>query len=396
MPDSLGALPRVALVAHGIHDHGGMERAFAELVRRMHDRYDVVVLSTDLGEGLRGLVEWRRIPAPSRPAPLRFAVFYLIAAARLARTRADLVHTLGAIVPNAAHLASVHFCTAGYVESVGRLAAPGTPPLRRVNTTLARLLFLLAERWTYRRERVSRLGAVSRGVARELAHSFPGMRTVLTPNGVDRGRFRPDPDVGREVRAGLGIPEHEVVAVFVGGDWHGKGLSLAIAAIAEATRRSSAPIRLLVVGRGDERHFKGLAEKLGVGRRVTFAGQRPDVERYYAASDVFLLSSWYETFSLAAFEAAACALPIVAVPVSGVDELVGDGGAGFIVERSPSSLASALTTLAGSPETRGRLGATARERSAEYTWERSADSVLAVYRSLLGAAPAASQKAVPA
>jgi glycosyltransferase involved in cell wall biosynthesis len=360
-----------------------MERAFAELVHRLHDRYDVVVLSTDLGEELRRLVEWRRIPAPSRPAPLRFAVFYVVAAARLARTRADLVHTLGAIVPNAADFASVHFCTAGYVQSVGRLAAPGTPPLRRANTTLARLLFLLAERWTYRRDRVSRLGAVSRGVARELAQSFPDVRTVLTPNGVDRARYRPDRDAGRAVRTELRIAEDEVVAVFVGGDWHGKGLAVAIAAVAEAARRSPTPIRLLVVGRGDERHFKRLADRVGVGRRVTFVGQRQDTERYYAASDVFLLPSWYETFSLAAFEAAATGLPIVAAPVSGVEELVGDGDAGLVVERTPSALASALAVLADSPETRERLGAAARERSAEYTWERSADAVLAVYRSLL-------------
>jgi glycosyltransferase involved in cell wall biosynthesis len=373
-----------------------MERAFAELVRRLHDRYEVVVLSTDLGEELRGLAEWRRIPAPSRPAPLRFAVFYVIAAARLARTRADLVHTLGAIVPNAADLASVHFCTAGYLESVGRLAAPGTPPLRRANTTLARLLFLLAERWTYRRDRVSRLGAVSRGVARELARSFPDVRTVLTPNGVDQARYRPHPDAGRGVRAELGIPGDDVVAVFVGGDWHGKGLAIAIAALAEAARRSPVPVRLLVVGRGDERHFRALADRLGIGRLVTFVGRRPDTERYYAASDVFLLPSWYETFSLAAFEAAACGLPIVAAPVSGVDELVGDGEAGRIVERTPGALGAALTALAVSPETRERLGAAARERSAEYTWERSTDAVLAVYRSLLGAEPSASAEAVAA
>lgn len=383
-------------MAHGIHDHGGMERAFAELVRRVHDRYDVVVLSTDLGEELRGLVEWRRIPAPSRPAPLRFAVFYLVAAARLARTRADLVHTLGAIVPNAADLASVHFCTAGYVESVGRLAAPGTPPLRRLNTSLARLLFLGAERWTYRRGHVSRLGAVSRGVARELARSFPGVRTVLTPNGVDPARFRPDPAAAHELRAELGIPAEDVVAVFVGGDWHGKGLALAIAALAETRRRSATPIRLLVVGRGDERRFRELADGLGVGPLVTFVGQRADTERYYAASDVFLLPSWYETFSLAAFEAAASGLPIVAAPVSGVDELVGDGEAGVIVERSPAALAAALAALAESPETRERLGAAARERSAAYTWERSTGAVLAVYRSLLRAAPASSREAVPA
>ena len=116
---------------------------------------------------------------------------------------------------------------------------------------------------------------------------------------------------------------------------------------------------------------------------MTFVGQRADTERYYAASDVFLLPSWYETFSLAAFEAAASGLPIVAAPVNGVDELVGDGEAGLIVDRDADELAAALAALAGSPDTRERLGAAARERSAEYTWERSTDAVLAVYRSLL-------------
>jgi glycosyltransferase involved in cell wall biosynthesis len=359
-----------------------MERAFAEFVRRIHGDHEVVVLSTDLGEELRGLVEWRRIPAPSRPAPLRFAVFYAIAAARLARVRADVVHTLGAIVPNAADVASVHFCAAGYLESVGRLTAPGTPLVRRANTTLARLLFLAAERWSYRPSRVSRLAAVSRGVAREVRGTFPGVPTVVTPNGVDAQRFRPDPRARREVRAELGIPDGDVVALFVGGDWHGKGLALAIAAVARTWA-----LRLLVVGRGDERHFGALARRLGVGPRVTFAGQREDTERYYAASDVYLLASWYETFSLAAFEAAATGLPIVAAPVSGVEELVGEGEAGLIVDRNANALAAALGALAADAERRARLGAAARSRAAEYTWDRSADAVLGVYRTLLGAAP---------
>jgi glycosyltransferase involved in cell wall biosynthesis len=375
--ETQGRRPRVALVAHGIHDRGGMERAFAELVRRIPRRYEVIVLSADLGDDLRGLVEWRRIPVPARPAPLRFALFYAIAAVRLAATRADVVHTLGAIVPNTADFASVHFCTAGYVASTGRLAPPNAPVLRRANTALARLLFLAAERWTYRRDRVARLGAVSRGVARELARSFPDVPIVLTPNGVDRGRFRPDPATRREVRRELAIADDEVVVLFVGGDWHGKGLALAIRAVAATA------LRLLVVGRGDERRFRALARAQGVEQRVTFLGPRDDPERYYAASDVFLLPSWYETFSLAAFEAAAAGLPIVAAPVSGVEELVGDGDAGILVERDAEAIAAALASLAASAESRRRLGNAARERAAAYTWDGSADAVLAVYRSVL-------------
>jgi UDP-glucose:(heptosyl)LPS alpha-1,3-glucosyltransferase len=352
-----------------------MERAFAELVRRIHGRYDVVVLSIDLGENLRRLVEWRRIPAPARPAALRFAVFYLLGAMRLAATRADVVHTLGAVVPNAADVASVHFCTAGYVERVGRLAPPNAPVLRRLNTALARLLFLAAERWTYRPGRVVRLTAVSRGVARELERSFPEVPTVVAPNGVDPRRFRADPQARAVVRQEQGIPDEDVVALFVGGDWHGKGLALAIRAVARAE------IRLLVVGRGDERRFRAVAAEAGAD--VRFLGQRADTERYYAAGDLFLLPSWYETFSLAAFEAAAAGLPIVAASVHGIEELVGDGEAGVLVERDVDAVAAALRALAANPDMRKRLGATARERVAEYTWERSADAMLAAYRDAL-------------
>src|SRR5262249_7931732 len=104
-----------------------MERAFAELVRRLHGRYDIVVFSIDLAPELRGLVEWRRIPAPRRPAALRFAVFYAVAAVRIAAAELDLLHTLGAVVPNVAGLASVHHLNAGFVDRVGGLAPRDAP-----------------------------------------------------------------------------------------------------------------------------------------------------------------------------------------------------------------------------------------------------------------------------
>jgi glycosyltransferase involved in cell wall biosynthesis len=380
--------PRVALVAHGIHDDGGMQRAFAELVRRLHGRYEFVVVSGDLGNDLRGLVAWRRVPVPQRPAPLRFALFYVIAGLRLATTRADVVHTLGAIVPNRAHLASVHFCNAGFVEAVG-LAPPAAPLPRRINTGLARVLGLLAERWSYRRGRLDFLAPVSAGVARELERHFGGVPIRMTPNGIDRMRFRPDADVRVEVRRDLNIAADEVVSLFVGGDWHAKGLRLAVEGLAEASRE--VPLRLVVVGRGDEAHFRRLASRLGVAERVTFVGERRDTERFYAAADIFVLPTVYETFSLAAFEAAASGLPVVAPRVSGIEDLVGDDAAGVIVRRDANEIGAALARLAASAELRSVLGAAARERSAAFTWDRSIAAVASVYRSVTeadGLAPA--------
>ena len=357
-----------------------MQRAFAELIRRIHDRYDLVVFAGELEDGLRDLVTWRRIPVPLRPAPLRFALFYFIAAARLAREKVDVVHTLGAIVPNKAHVASVHFCNAGFVAAVGRLAPANAPLVRRINTGMARMIGLLAERWSYRRARIARLAPVSAGLARELDRHYPDSAVVVTPNGVDHHRFQPDPRSRMDIRRRLGLPEDEIVALFVGGDWHLKGLGIAIQAIREASARCDNAIRLLVVGRGDAAYFRRLAAACGVEDRVVFLGHRPDPERFYAAADVFVLPTLYETFSLAAFEAAASGLPVIAPPVSGIEELVEDGGAGVPVSRDAASVGAALAELASSPEARHRLGAVGRRRAAAFSWNRSAEATEAIYR----------------
>jgi UDP-glucose:(heptosyl)LPS alpha-1,3-glucosyltransferase len=327
-------------------------------------------VSSDLAEDLRGLVEWRRVPAPKRPASLRFACFYVLAGVRLRRLHAELVHTLGAIVPNAAQLATVQFCHAGFCEAAGGLSPPGAPPLRRLNTGLARALCLLAERWSYRRGRVDVLAAVSSGIAGELRRFYPQLPTVVAPNGVDRRRFRPDPRARAEVRVALRLAPDEVVALFVGGDWDRKGLALVVAGLAHARRHARVQPSLLVVGRGDTARFRRLAAAHGVAGHVTFVDARPDVERFYAAADVFVFPTLYEAFPLVALEAAASGLPIVAPPANGIADLLGHGDAGLLVERDSVAIGVALARLADDAALRARLGTGARTRSRSFTWPR--------------------------
>jgi glycosyltransferase involved in cell wall biosynthesis len=377
-----GSKAKVALVAHGVHDGGGMERAFAELVRRARGEVEFVVVTAELGEDLRPLVDWQRIRVPRRPIPLKFVLFAVRAGLRLRRVEADLVHTLGAIVPNRTDLASVHFCHAGFRAATGSLGPESAPPLRRLNTALSRLLALAAERWCYRPPRLRLFGAVSTGVARELERHYPGIPAVLTPNGVDAERFAPNAAARSELREEEGVSANEVVVLFVGGNWPWKGLDVAIEAIAAA--RSAAPLRLWVVGRGNKGRFGVLARRAGVADRVRFFGVRDDTERFFQAADIFVLPTLYETFALVAHEAAAAGLPVVATRVNGIDELVGNE-AGIIVERTPESVGRALARLAADPELRSRLGAEGRRRALGFSWERSAASVLAAYGRLLPA-----------
>jgi UDP-glucose:(heptosyl)LPS alpha-1,3-glucosyltransferase len=373
------------LVAHKIHDVGGMERAFYQLVRALHEDYRISVFSLQLAPELRPLVEWKRIWLPRRPIPLMFVLFYVLAGVRLAARRFDLVHTMGAIVPNRADLATVQFCQVAFVEQTGSLASDA-PPLRRLNTSLFRTLAMAAERWSYRPERVRVLGAVSPGVARELERHFPAVPVTITPNGVDAERFRPDSDAGHALRRAADVDDGELVALFVGGDWDRKGLAAAVAGLARARRATGLALTLWVVGGGDEGRFRRLAAELGAAGSVRFFGPRSDAEHFYQAADVFVLPTTYETFSLAAHEAAAAGLPVVATRASGIEDLVGDDQAGLIVEPSGDAVAEALARLGHDPALRRRLGDEGRRRAAGLTWERSIESVAALYEGIAAAA----------
>jgi len=286
-------------------------------------------------------------------------------------------------VLNRADLSSVHFCHAAYREATGRLSAEDLSGVRLVNTSLKRVIALALERWCFRLGHTSELAAVSPGVSEELARHFPGLPVVITPNGVDTNRFRPDAIARLEERQRWGALPEEVVALFVGGDWERKGLALALEALAQSVAAGEGTLRLVVAGRGDQARFENLARSLGVGDRVSFVGFRSDAERPYQAADLLVLPSTYETFSLVAFEAAASGLPIVCTFRNGVEELIGDNEGGLLVPRTAPALAGALRLLASDGGLRTRMGSVARERAQKFTWEASADSVARVYEEIL-------------
>jgi glycosyltransferase involved in cell wall biosynthesis len=371
--------PLVALVAHEIHDEGGMERAFAELIRRGRDEVDFVVVAARLQEDLRPSVHWHRVRAIMRPGPVRLASFAAAARWALRSTQPDLVHTLGAIVPTEVDLATVQFCHAAYAEiadSTRRSAVRG------LNRRLYRSMALAAERRSFRHGTTRMLAPVSAGVRREVERFYPDVPSRITPNGVDSVLFRPDGEQRIAARRAAGVEEDEVVCLFVGGDWDRKGLPIAVQAVALA-RAGGARLKLWVVGRGDVKGHRRRAGLLGIESHVAFFPPERLPVRFFQGADLFVFPTAYETFSLVAYEAAACELPVVAPLVSGIEDLIGDGTTGIPVDRRAASVAAALVRLADDAEMRRRLGAAGRERAAEYGWERSAASVLAAYEELL-------------
>ena len=94
--------------------------------------------------------------------------------------------------------------------------------------------------------------------------------------------------------------------------------------------REHIPARLLMVGDGPERHgAEELCRELGFCSDVYFLGNQNMVEEIYSIGDLFMLPSENESFGLAALEAMACGVPVVASNAGGLPELVVNGVTGY-------------------------------------------------------------------
>jgi sugar transferase (PEP-CTERM/EpsH1 system associated) len=214
-------------------------------------------------------------------------------------------------------------------------------------------------------------------------NEVPSSKLHVVLNGIDLSRFRPDLAARRRIRAELGIPEGAWVAGAVGRLSQVKNHALLLRAAAGVLSDGG---RLLLVGDGPEAApLRALADELGIGDRVVFAGERHDVPELLAASDVFVLSSTSEGLPLSMVEAMATGLPVVSTAVGGIPALVADGETGFLVPSGDvDALAAKLAALKADP---GRAEAMGRRGRAlamgRYSAERMMASYMDIYEGLL-------------
>jgi len=121
--------------------------------------------------------------------------------------------------------------------------------------------------------------------------------------------------------------------------------------------------RLVMVGDGSERpNAEHRARCLGIYEHCSFVGKQPKIVDYLSVSDVLLLPSEQESFGLAALEAMACEVPVVASRVGGVPEVVTDGETGFLSEVGDvEKMGADATRLLMNEEMRREMGRRARE-----------------------------------
>jgi glycosyltransferase involved in cell wall biosynthesis len=200
--------------------------------------------------------------------------------------------------------------------------------------------------------------AVSRHLA-DYTHAEMGIRRDITviPNAVDHRRFKPGGS--GELRLRYAHPDEKLL-VHVSNFRPVKRVLDVIRIFAEVSE--SIGSRLLMIGDGPDRpRAVELAHELGVSGRVSFLGSFLRIEDVLAISDLFLLPSAKESFGLAALEAMASGVPVVASRAGGIPEVVVDGVTGYLCEMGDvRGMAEAAIRLLSDPERQQAFAEAAR------------------------------------
>jgi L-malate glycosyltransferase len=218
------------------------------------------------------------------------------------------------------------------------------------------------------------LSAVSEYLKTETERNFqvPGERIEVIPNFVDTARYRPGLEPCH--RSTL-APGGEKILMHVSNFRAVKRVEDVVSAFARVAR--ALPARLVMVGDGPDRpRAQQRAVELGVADQVLFLGKHAAVEELLSCADLFLLPSESESFGLAALEAMACGVPVVATNVGGLPEVVDPAAGALLPLGDAEGMGEAALEILSDPERHRRVSEAARAVAVE---RFSAERVVPVY-----------------
>ncbi|MBF0328111.1 MAG: glycosyltransferase family 4 protein [Nitrospirae bacterium] len=194
-------------------------------------------------------------------------------------------------------------------------------------------------------------------------------RITVIYNGVDLERFslQNRDSMRNELRQSLAISENAKVVLFVGTGFERKGLKTLINAAALLREKN---VRLIVIGKGNTQKYAKQAADAVIGERFVFLDTQKNIEKIYAAADLFVLPTLYDPFSNATIEAMASGVAVITTRNNGASELVVNGQNGFVTE-SISDAAELAEKMDAAFKNSSEMGKNARATAELYPVENA-------------------------
>lgn len=220
-------------------------------------------------------------------------------------------------------------------------------------------------------------------------------KIIVIPPGVDLERFHPIDQA--EAKKNVGIPCGDKNIMFAGRIEPLKGIDTLIQAMALIKQRHPSVMEntcVAIIG-GDPwaddpdaemTRLQQMRQDLDIHDFVLFLGAKDQevLPNYYAAAEMVIMPSHYESFGMVALEAMAMGRPVIASEVGGLAFLVQDGVNGYHVPtRNPEALAGRIYELLANNQCREEMGRAARQYAERFDWAIIARRMLAVYQSLV-------------
>jgi L-malate glycosyltransferase len=365
---------------------GGSGIVATELGKALADRgHDVHFISTDLPFRLTEFhpgLSFHQVQTPSYPL-FREPQYMLSLANRLVQVarefRLTVVH---------AHYAVPHATVALLARQVLASGGSGLPP--KVMTTLHGTDITLvgsdpsySEIVAYSIEQSDGVTAVSESLAAATRRQLGVRRGIaVIPNFIDCSLYRRRPDP--LLRHRFAQDDETKLVIHVSNFRPVKRIDAVMRVFARISEQ--VPARLLLVGDGPEvATAHRLGRELGVADRTHVLGAQELVIPLLSAADVFLLPSEQESFGLAALEAMACEVPVVASNVGGLPEVIEDGVSGFLHPMDDlDAMAASAVALLRDPTLHERVrSAAVRRVRREFCAERVVPMYEAAYASVI-------------
>lgn len=230
-----------------------------------------------------------------------------------------------------------------------------------------------------------RFVAVSESVRRSLVareQTRPELIRVIY-NGICRDRFYRSSDVMADRRK-LGLPPDGTLIGMLARCRPEKGGAVWVRALGDL-KRARIDVQGVLVGEGPElAAWKALAAREGVADRIRFAGLQVDAAAWLAVMDILVCPSLQESFGLAALEAQAARIPVIASRIDGFVEVLHDGEDALLVRPgSPASLAEAIQRVVKTRALADKLIAGGHRNMRRFTIRETARQYAGLYHELL-------------
>ena len=369
---------KIAIIRKKYTFHGGSEGFSQALITQLAEEgHEIHIYAMQWQGNPAGNIHFHKVPALAANSFLRDFSFALSSFFLLRKQRFDIIQshdkTLYQDIYRAGDGCHIEWLRQRWLRTgpAGKLSIAFNP---------YHWLVLSLERMIFRGHRYKKILAISDLVKKNIVENYrvPASDIEVIYNGVDLEKFHPDNKLKyrSSTRERHGLSETDFVVLFVGSGFERKGVKYLI----QAVEALPEPVSVLIVGKGPEEKFKNIVRR----QRIVFCGPRKEIEKYYAASDLFVFPTIYEPFGNVHLEALASGLPVITTRNSGAAEIIINGVNGFVVDRPEDYMAIAdrIRTLTERNK-RESMAVEARSLAEKFTFRRYTEEIMKLYNGVM-------------